>query len=93
MLDLNFLERFPMNFLSNQTEEKNKENIQYLFNGGVEPLVPAGLALLGGLANEERGDPRPLVLPIFHNRRLEDLILGVLPHASLYHYPHLDAFF
>ena len=60
-----------------------------LLDGGVEPLVPAGLALLGGLADEQRGDARPLVLTVLHHGRLEDLILGVLPHPALNHDPHL----
>ena len=37
----------------------------YLLDGGVEPLVPASLALLGGLADEQRRDARPLVLAYF----------------------------
>lgn len=60
-----------------------------LLDGGVEPLVPAGLALLGGLADEQRGDARPLVLAVLHHGRLEDLVLGVLPHPALDHDPHL----
>lgn len=62
----------------------------YLFYGRVEPLIPTSLTLLGGLTNEERRDPGPLIFPILHHSRLEDLILRVLPDASLYHYPHLD---
>lgn len=46
-----------------------------LFDAGVEPLVPARLALLGGLAGEEGGDAGPLVEAILHHRGLEDLVL------------------
>ena len=62
----------------------------YLLDGWVEPLVPASLALLGGLADEQRRDARPLVLAVLHDGDLEDLVLRVLPHAALYHDPHLD---
>ena len=61
----------------------------YLLDGRVKPLVPARLALLGGLADEQRRDARPLVLAVLHDGRLEDLVLRVLPHAALYHDPHL----
>ena len=61
----------------------------YLLDGWVEPLVPASLALLGGLADEQRRDARPLVLAVLHDGRLEDLVLRVLPHAALYHDPHI----
>ena len=61
----------------------------YLLDGWVEPLVPASLALLGGLADEQRRDARPLVLAVLHDGRLEDLVLRVLPHAALDHDPHL----
>lgn len=37
--------------------------------------APAGLALLGRLAHEQRGDAGPLVEAILHHRRLENLIL------------------
>ena len=63
----------------------------YLLDGGVEPLVPACLALLGGLADEQRRDARPLVLAVLHDGDLEDLVLRVLPHAALDHDPHLDS--
>jgi len=59
-----------------------------LFDGGVKPLVPALLALLGGLALQERTDTRPLVQPVFHYRRLQDLVFGVLPNSPLHYVPH-----
>ena len=59
-----------------------------LLDARVQPLVPPRLALLRGLANQERGDARPLVLAVLHHRRLQDLILGVLPHAALDHDAH-----
>lgn len=59
-----------------------------LFDGGIEPLVPALLALLGGLALQQRTDTRPLVQPVLHYRRLQDLVLGVLPNSPLHYVPH-----
>lgn len=46
-----------------------------LFYAGVQPLEPAGLALLGRLACQQGGDACPLVEAIFHHRCLEDFIL------------------
>ena len=53
-----------------------------LFDGGVQPLIPARLALLGRFARKQGGDARPLVLAVLHHGSLEDLVLGVLPHAA-----------
>lgn len=39
--------------------------------------APSSFALLRRLADEQGGDARPLVEAIFHDRRLEDLILFV----------------
>ena len=56
-----------------------------LLDGGIEPLEPSGLALLGTLPVQKGRDPGPLVLAILHHGGLEDLILRVLPHAALDH--------
>mmetsp|Transcript_24788 Transcript_24788/g.58820 ORF Transcript_24788/g.58820 Transcript_24788/m.58820 type:complete len:221 (+) Transcript_24788:657-1319(+) len=55
----------------------------HLAHGRVQPLVPPRLALLRGLAVQQGRHAGPLLLPVLHHRGLEDLILGVLPHASL----------
>ena len=67
--------------------------VGYLLDGRIEPLVPASFALLSGFANEKGRDSSPLVLPIFHNSSLQDLIFCVLPNTTLYHNPHLGTFF
>ena len=54
-----------------------------LLDARIEPLEPARLALLRRLAMQQRGNTRPLVLAVLHHGRLEDLILGVAPHAAL----------
>eukprot|EP00962_Isochrysis_galbana_P022508 scaffold6732_cov99-Isochrysis_galbana.AAC.2 len=54
-----------------------------LLDRRVEPLVPARFALLGRLADQQRRDAAPLVLAVLHDCCLEDLILRVLPHATL----------
>ena len=54
----------------------------------VEPLVPARLALLRRLAVEQRRDACPLVLAVLHHRRLQHLVLRVLPDAALDHDAH-----
>lgn len=41
----------------------------------VQPLVPAGFALFGRLANQQRRDSCPLVQAIFHDRCLKNFIL------------------
>ena len=52
------------------------------------------LALLRGLAVEERGDPGPLVLAVLHDGRLEDLVLRVAPYPALDHHArHLGGLF
>ncbi len=62
-----------------------------LLDGGIKPLEPAGLALFGRLAMDERSNSGPLVLAVLHDGRLEDLILRVAPHAALYHHArHLE---
>jgi hypothetical protein len=67
-------------FKSEKNEEKKKES--NLLDTGIQPFVPPGLALLWGFANQEGGNARPLVLSIFHNCRLEDFILSVLPNST-----------
>lgn len=69
---------------SNPVEQKPA----HLFNAWIKPLVPTCFTLLGRLPNQERRYPCPLVLAIFHNRSLEDFILGVLPNTALDHNPH-----
>ena len=51
-------------------------------DGGVEPFVPAGLALFGRFAVEEGGDAGPLLFAVFHYGGFEDFVLGVFPGAS-----------
>jgi hypothetical protein len=45
-------------------------------NAGVKPLKPTSFALLAALSMQKRSNPRPLVLAIFHDSRLQDFILG-----------------
>ena len=56
-----------------------------LLDGGVQPLEPARLALLGRLAVQQRADSRPLVFAVLHDGFLEDLVLDVAPDAALDH--------
>lgn len=53
-----------------------------LLNGRVEPFVPSGFALFWCLADQERRDTRPLILAIFGDGSLENLIFSVLPHTA-----------
>jgi hypothetical protein len=46
------------------------------------------LALLGGLALEERGDTGPLVEAVFHDGCFEDLVFGVFPDSAFHDVPH-----
>jgi len=55
---------------------------------GIQPLIPARFALLRRLPHQERRDAGPLVLPVFHDRSLKYLILGVFPHAPFYQNAH-----
>lgn len=54
----------------------------HLTDGGIEPLVPTRLALLGRFAVEEGGDACPLLFAVFHYGGFEDFIFGVFPDAS-----------
>eukprot|EP00972_Heterocapsa_arctica_P056266 8301154-Heterocapsa_arctica.AAC.1 len=47
-----------------------------LLHAGVQPLIPARLALLRALPRQEQRYPRPVVEPALHDRSLEDLILA-----------------
>ena len=46
-----------------------------LLDAGVQPLIPAGLALLGGFPHQQGGNPGPLIQPILHDCCLQDFVL------------------
>lgn len=54
-----------------------------LLDAGVEPLIPAGLALLRTLPRQKRGNARPLILAVLHHRRLGGVRGGdIIPRAE-----------
>jgi hypothetical protein len=51
---------------------------------------PASTYLFGSFTWKQRSHTRPVVLSVFHDSRLQDFILCVLPHTSLDYDPHGD---
>jgi hypothetical protein len=51
----------------------------------IKPLTPPSFSLLRRFAMKQGRDASPLILPIFHHSRLQDLILSVPPHTTFYH--------
>ena len=53
-----------------------------LFDGWIKPFVPSGFALFWGFAHQEGRDAGPLILAVFGDGSLEDLVFGVLPNTT-----------
>ena len=52
-------------------------------NARIQPFVPTCFGLLGRLAVQQRGHPRPLLFAVLLDGRLENLIFRILPNTTL----------